>query len=223
MKCNKSGKIHREHGIGKTNIIFFIMFVLLVFIDQAGKRAAFLFLRDSDIELIPGVLELHYLENKGAAWGMMQIACVFFRLSNGRFSNGKFSNGRFSNGSCSLGNQFRFLRFCLVLLAAGAFGNLIDRVMNHYVIDFIYVSLIDFPVFNFADCFVSISAVLILYCILFRYKDMDAEYPVQEKNECGPYLPHFRHLHGIYMEEVLWSNLLRYKLGNVTRAGGWIR
>ena len=199
MKCNKSGKIHREHGIGKTNIIFFIMFVLLVFIDQAGKRAAFLFLRDSDIELIPGVLELHYLENKGAAWGMMQnqtwipiaitaivlivIACVFFRLSNGRFSNGKFSNGRFSNGSCSLGNQFRFLRFCLVLLAAGAFGNLIDRVMNHYVIDFIYVSLIDFPVFNFADCFVSISAVLILYCILFRYKDMDAEYPVQEKNE----------------------------------------
>lgn len=199
MKRNKSGKIHREHGIGKTNIIFFIMFVLLVFIDQAGKRAAFLFLRDSDIELIPGVLELHYLENKGAAWGMMQnqtwiliaitaivlivIACVFFRLSNGRFSNGKFSNGRFSNGSYSLGNQFRFLRFCLVLLAAGAFGNLIDRVMNHYVIDFIYVSLIDFPVFNFADCFVSISAVLILYCILFRYKDMDAEYPVQEKNE----------------------------------------
>lgn len=194
MKRNKSGKIHREHGIGKTNIIFFIMFVLLVFIDQAGKRAAFLFLRDSDIELIPGVLELHYLENKGAAWGMMQnqtwiliaitaivlivIACVFFRLSNG-----KFSNGRFSNGSYSLGNQFRFLRFCLVLLAAGAFGNLIDRVMNHYVIDFIYVSLIDFPVFNFADCFVSISAVLILYCILFRYKDMDAEYPVQEKNE----------------------------------------
>lgn len=199
MKRNKSGKIHREHGIGKTNIIFFIMFVLLVFIDQAGKRAAFLFLRDSDIELIPGVLELHYLENKGAAWGMMQnqtwiliaitaivlivIACVFFRLSNGRFSNGKFSNGRFSNGSYSLGNQFRFLRFCLVLLAAGAFGNLIDRVMNHYVIDFIYVSLIDFPVFNFADCFVSISAVFILYCILFRYKDMDAEYPVQEKNE----------------------------------------
>lgn len=187
MKRNESGKIHREHGIGKTNIIFFIMFVLLVFIDQAGKRAAFLFLRDADIELIPGVLELHYLENKGAAWGMMQdqtwilivitaivlivIACVFFRLSMGITPNGKVP----------LGNQFRLLRFCLVLLAAGALGNLIDRVMNHYVIDFIYVSLIDFPVFNFADCFVSIAAVLILYCILFRYKDMDAEYSVQEK------------------------------------------
>ena len=202
MKRNRSDKTYREHGNSKTNIIFFIVFVLLVFIDQAGKRAAYLFLRDADIELVPGVLELHYLENKGAAWGMMQnqtwilititaivlivIACVFFRLSrlsNAKFSNGTPANGTYSNESCSTGHNFLFLRFCLVLLAAGALGNLIDRIMNHYVIDFIYVSLIDFPVFNFADCFVSISAVLILYCILFRYKDMDTEYCVEEKNE----------------------------------------
>ncbi len=177
MKRNRSANTQEHHSNRKTNIIFSIMFVLLVFIDQAGKRAALHFLRDSDVQLIPGVLELHYLENKGAAWGMMQnrtwilitvtaivlivIACVFYRLSKG--------------------NQFRFLRFCLVLLAAGAFGNLIDRIMNHYVIDFIYVSLIDFPVFNFADCFVCISAVLILYCILFRYKDLDVAVQLQEK------------------------------------------
>ena len=67
--------------------------------------------------------------------------------------------------------RFHLLRFCIVLLAAGALGNLIDRLMNHYVIDFIYFRLIDFPVFNVADCFVCISAVLILYCLLFRYKD----------------------------------------------------
>lgn len=179
MERNRSDNTHELHRGSKTNLIFAILFVFLVFIDQAGKRAALHFLRDSDIELIPGVLELHYLENKGAAWGMMQnrtwilitvtaivlivIACVFYRLSKG--------------------NQFRFLRFCLVLLAAGVLGNLIDRIMNHYVIDFIYVSLIDFPVFNFADCFVCISAVLILYCILFRYKDLDVVVQAQEKEE----------------------------------------
>lgn len=177
MKRSRCDKTNEYHGNRKTNILFFIMFVLLVLIDQAGKKAALHFLRESDIELIPGVLELHYLENKGAAWGMLQnrtwvliavttivlivIATVFYRLSKE--------------------NRYLFLRSCLVLLAAGALGNLIDRMINHYVIDFIYFSLIDFPVFNFADCFVCISAVLILYCILFRYKDLDVTEQGQKK------------------------------------------
>ncbi len=72
MERNRSDNTHELHRGSKTNLIFAILFVFLVFIDQAGKRAALHFLRDSDIELIPGVLELHYLENKGAAWGMMQ-------------------------------------------------------------------------------------------------------------------------------------------------------
>jgi len=161
-------KSHTFHKfISKTNIIFFILFVLLTFIDRITKYAAFHFLVDRDIELIPGILELHYLENRGAAWGILQnqrwlliiitvfvllfLLLIYFKLP--------------------VAKRFHLLRFCLVLLAAGALGNLIDRVMNHYVIDFIYFSLIDFPVFNIADCFVCISAVLILYCLLFRYKD----------------------------------------------------
>lgn len=153
----------------KTNIIYFIMFVLLTFIDQSSKYIAAHFLNNRDITLIPGVLELHYLENKGAAWGIMQnktwllvaitfvvmliIIYTFFRLPAGK--------------------KFHLLHFCLVLLASGALGNFIDRITNHYVIDFIYFSLINFPVFNLADCFVCISAILILYCILFKYKDDD--------------------------------------------------
>lgn len=174
---SKLNQNHKNIFASKTNIIFFIMFVLLVFIDQLSKQAALKFLRDSDITLIPGVLELHYLENKGAAWGILQdktwlllavtaavlfvIVYVFYRIS--------------------YGEKFRFLRFCIILLAAGALGNFIDRIMNHYVIDFIYFSLINFPVFNFADCFVCISAALILYCILFKYKDADFNIP--EKKE----------------------------------------
>lgn len=154
---------------GKTNIIYFIVFVLLTFIDQISKYLAAHFLSSRDITIIPGVLELHYLENKGAAWGIMQnktwilvsitivvmivIVYTFLKLPAGK--------------------RFRLLHFCLVLLASGALGNFIDRISNRYVIDFIYFSLINFPVFNLADCFVCISAILILYCILFKYKDDD--------------------------------------------------
>ncbi len=177
-------KSHENKLSGKTNIIFFIMFVLLTFIDQMSKSAAAHFLTDKDIHLIPGVLELHYLENKGAAWGILQnrtwllisitgivliaLVVIYYRLPAVR--------------------KFSLLRFCLVLLAAGAVGNVIDRIINHYVIDFIYFSLIDFPVFNFADCFVCISAILILYCILFKYKDEDFKFMKKESqsNEGTP-------------------------------------
>lgn len=172
----KNLKLYKNKLNRKTNIIFFIVFVLLAFIDQISKYMAARILYDHDIVLIPGVLELHYLENKGAAWGILQnqtwllisitlvvlvvIVVAFLKLPATR--------------------QFNLLRFCLVLLAAGALGNFIDRIMNHYVIDFIYFSLINFPVFNIADCFVCISAALILYCILFKYKDEDYEQPVEE-------------------------------------------
>lgn len=154
---------------GKTNIIAVIMFVLLTLIDQFSKYLAITFLQGRDITLIPGVLQLHYLENRGAAWGILQnqrwflliipvivlviIVYALIRLPNTR--------------------HFYLFRFCLVLLASGAVGNFIDRLVHRYVIDFIYFSLIDFPVFNVADCFVCISAVLILYCLIFKYKDED--------------------------------------------------
>lgn len=169
-------KSHKNRLSGKTNIIFFIMFVLLTFIDQMSKIAAAHFLADKDINLISGVLKLHYLENKGAAWGILQnrtwllvsitvivliaLIIIYYKLPAAK--------------------KFSLLRFCLVLLAAGAVGNVIDRIVNHYVIDFIYFSLIDFPVFNFADCFVCISAILILYCILFKYKDEDFKFIKEE-------------------------------------------
>lgn len=169
-KARQNNYQNNKH-IRKTNIIFFIMFVLLTCMDQISKKIADEFLRTDDIELIPGVLQLHYLENKGAAWGILKnqtwflititlivlvvIAYVFYKLPDN--------------------HKFWLLRFGLVLLAAGALGNFIDRIINHYVIDFIYFSLINFPVFNLADCFVCISAGLILYCILFKYKDDDFE------------------------------------------------
>lgn len=145
-----------------------LIFLLLLILDQGTKYAALLFLKGKDgISLIPHVLELTYLENRGAAFGILQnrqglfilltaaavvfIAAVFYRISKKENQTG--------------------ISACLLALLAGAAGNLIDRILHGYVIDFIYFSLIDFPVFNLADCYVTLSVAVLCVLFLFVYKD----------------------------------------------------
>ena len=61
----------------------------------------------------------------------------------------------------------------LYVLVSGALGNFIDRIFRGYVVDFIYVSLIDFPVFNLADVYVVCGGILLLLLVCFYYKDDD--------------------------------------------------
>jgi len=58
-------------------------------------------------------------------------------------------------------------------LAAGAIGNFIDRMMWHYVVDFLYIKAINFPVFNVADCYITVSTVILLIALFFCYQDDD--------------------------------------------------
>ncbi|MDD7349110.1 MAG: signal peptidase II [Clostridiales bacterium] len=151
----------------KTNLILFFLFVFLIFIDQLTKKLATDYLIGNDITIIPNVLQLHYLENRGAAWGIFQnstwILGIFslFILGILIFAYIKIPDEK----------KFLFLRFVFCLLAAGAFGNCIDRFWHHFVVDFIYVSAINFPVFNVADCYVTIASILLVYGLIFRYKD----------------------------------------------------
>ena len=71
--------------------------------------------------------------------------------------------------------KFLPLRICAILIVSGAIGNLIDRIRLQYVIDFFYFKLIDFPVFNVADIFVTVSTILLLVLVLFYYKEEDFE------------------------------------------------
>ena len=57
------------------------------------------------------------------------------------------------------------------VLASGALGNFIDRFFRGYVIDFIYFSLIDFPVFNLADVYVVVSGILLILFVCTKYRD----------------------------------------------------
>ena len=51
---------------------------------------------------------------------------------------------------------------CIVLMMSGGLGNIIDRVFRGYVIDYIEVLFVDFYIFNFADCLVTVSAILLI-------------------------------------------------------------
>ena len=65
------------------------------------------------------------------------------------------------------------LHILLVMIAGGAIGNLIDRLRFDYVVDFIYIALINFPIFNVADMYVTFSTVLLIFQVLFVYKEND--------------------------------------------------
>lgn len=144
-----------------------VLFVFLTFLDQLTKKIASMYLIGNDITIIPNILELHYLENKGAAWGLFQnstwILGCFSLLILGVIFYAYFK--------LAFEKRYLFLRIIFCMLAAGASGNCIDRFWHHYVVDFIYVSAINFPVFNVADCYVTIAAVLLLYALIFCYKD----------------------------------------------------
>lgn len=149
-----------------------LMITALVFIDRYTKGLAVRYLKDKDpMKLIPGVFELRYLENKGAAFGMLQDMRTLFIVVGALFAVVIL----YLLIRIPATAKYRPLRICLVLLGAGAVGNLIDRFSTVYVIDFLYVVYIDFPIFNVADMYVTVSAAALVIMLLFIYKDDDLD------------------------------------------------
>ncbi len=142
----------------------------LVAADQAVKLWAISALKEqASIVLIPGLLQLTYVENHGAAFGMMHgmrwlligltaviIGGIIYLLVSGRVV-GKLPNIAFT------------------LIAAGGLGNLIDRIRLGYVVDYFDINeLFRYPMFNIADCCVVCGAVLVVvYVLFFDGKDQD--------------------------------------------------
>ena len=166
----------------KSKGLFFFLdilfFILLVILDQITKNLAVVYLKDKPAYVIwDGVFELHYLENSGAAFGMLQnqkvlfvtIAAVILLVIG--YLLIKLPRNR----------HYAMLEALLVLIAAGAVGNMIDRVQFNYVVDFFYFKLIDFPIFNVADIYVSVSCVLLAVLVIFFYKDEDFDFLGKKK------------------------------------------
>ena len=69
------------------------------------------------------------------------------------------------------------------MIAAGAVGNFIDRMYNGYVVDFFYFKVINFPIFNVADCYVVCAAGLLILLIGFFYKEDELSFLSSKKGE----------------------------------------
>lgn len=117
-----------------------------------------------DIPLWDGVFHLTYARNIGAAFSMLEGQLWFFVLFTLAASVAiLYVTFRYRNSLPIL------LRITLGLILGGAVGNLIDRLLYGYVIDFLYFKLINFAIFNIADCCVVIGSILLGIYILFFY------------------------------------------------------
>ena len=145
---------------------------LLVILDQVTKQLAVRYLKDQPaIPILPNVFELHYLENRGAAFGILQgQKNLFVVLTIVTLTALIYLYIRIPKE-----NRYLYIHLLLILLIPGAIGNFIDRCTNDYVIDFFYFKLIDFPVFNMADIYVSVATVLVVILFCFYYKEEDLD------------------------------------------------
>lgn len=159
-----------------------LLFIVLIAVDQITKFLAVEAFSDGSRKvLIDEALELVYVENTGASFGIFSdgntmflilipililvMLFLYFRIPGGR--------------------HFRPMRIFAICIIAGAFGNLADRVRVKHVIDFIYIKLINFPVFNVADCYITFSAFLfaIFFIAIYR-KDSFDFFSLKQDKKC---------------------------------------
>ena len=143
--------------------------VLLVF-DQFTKHLAVVHLKgQAPYVLIDGVLELQYLENRGSAFGMLQNQKVFILFVGIVF----LAVLLFFLLKLPEQKKFRIVHILLAVIIAGGIGNMIDRFRLDYVVDFISFVLINYPIFNVADIYVTVTFIVLVLLIFFYYKDED--------------------------------------------------
>lgn len=168
LKAAKKMKIQMMNK-NKSRVFALLTIVIMVAIDQVIKVFVDLYLKDISVKkLIPGFIQLHYFENDGAMMGFMTGKTELMTIASVLCMLGILAvilSGRF---------KFGVEYICLVFMAAGGFGNIIDRIFRGYVIDYIEVLFVDFYIFNFADCLVTCSAFMIIfyeiYSVYTEYK-----------------------------------------------------
>lgn len=160
---------------------FLIGFVILVGLDQWTKGLAVKHLMDQPPFVIwDGVFELLYSENRGAAFGMMQGKQFFFFL----IALVVLAAVVYLLWKMPVTERYMPMAVCLMMVSAGAVGNMIDRIGQGYVVDFLYFKLINFPIFNVADCYVTISAFLLILLVFFYYREEEmACFSLHKKEE----------------------------------------
>ncbi len=167
MKTIKKTQMSKSN---KARLFTLNVIITMVATDQIIKYFIDLYLKPISVKrLIPGFIQLHYFENDGAMMGFMSgktelmtvvsVICMVVILAV------------LLSGKIKFGAEY----VCIVFMAAGGFGNILDRIFRGYVIDYIEVLFVDFYIFNFADCLVTCSAFAIIfyeiYSVYREYKN----------------------------------------------------
>lgn len=134
--------------------------IVLMAVDQALKAL----LGQTNLILIPGILALRGTRNTGAAFSMLSDSPLLVMLLSIALLIALLV---FANKMLS--HRLMALSFCMIF--GGALGNLADRLFRGYVVDYIEVLFINFPVFNFADILITIGAFLLALAVLCMPKE----------------------------------------------------
>jgi signal peptidase II len=188
----------------KTLLYSALAAALLIGLDQVTKLLAIVNLKGkSAFSLIDGVFELRYLENQSAAFSMDPVSLLhkIFQFSYFNANPDAFLRCKMAffvlltvvvlvilvifYRKVPWNRRFLPLNLILIAIFAGAVGNLIDRIVHNYVVDFFYFRLINFPVFNVADIYVTVAAIALIAVFLFYYKEEDLEtlFPSKKKKK----------------------------------------
>lgn len=172
-------------------MLYAIIAVLIIIADQLLKYWVTLniTLNEGIIKLVPGVISLVNIHNKGAAFGMLQngrvlfiiIAVVFIAIVVYALASNiiKAPLGRWS----------------AVGVLAGAIGNCIDRIMNGYVVDMFKLEFINHAIFNIADVFISVCGVIFcIYIILGKDEEPEIEAEAVAETQRRPNIQELRAL-----------------------------
>lgn len=154
--------------------IFCVLFcIALVCVDQGIKLVVIEYLKPVEyVDFIDNVLRFRYVENTGAVFGSFATHTVFLTV----FS--VVLLGIVIVYLIKNKNQSKFITVCLLLMISGGVGNIIDRIRLKYVVDFIEPLFVDFAVFNFADCLITVGAFALIFYLIF---DLIRDYKKEKK------------------------------------------
>lgn len=180
-------------------MLYSIVAVLVIILDQAVKNWVSNTLFGTDVvRFIPGVISLVNVHNDGAAFGFLGggNARIYFIVITGIFTVAVILAlvTNFISGPIS--------RWSIVLVMAGGLANCIDRVIYGYVQDMFKVELFDFAIFNVADIFISVFAIVFALAMIFERQEDDDEdeyleeedkpTKAQRKSKSSPLLSRFK-------------------------------
>ena len=159
----------------RTYLFYSTVIAIGILLDQLTKWLSVAFLTKVETcPIIKNVIHLTYVENRGAAFGMFKESRWVFMLTSVVMIVGL---------SLYLYLGFaenKLYEISMAMIISGGIGNMIDRIILGYVIDFIDFRLINFAVFNGADSFVCIGAGLLILALV---KDIIAESKIKKNGK----------------------------------------